>query len=384
MLELLPVQVQSTVTWLASHAIGRFLVAALAAVAVWAVTSLVVRFGLQFAGRVAARTRTTLDDELLGRVHRPASLLGPVLGVHAFAAVLGTTWVMGGATLVETMVVTYIAVATFEILVIETWLEKRQGLTVPTPVRQLVIGVFYAAVLLSIGGQFLGFDLTPLLATGSVTSLVLGLALQQPLSNLFAGIVLHVERHPQPGDWLLVDGREGEVVEIGWRSTRLRTLSGDLLLIPNNSLLNAQVINFNQPTPECGRQVPVPVPLDVPPHVFDRWVRDVLATVDGIVGVEEPRTKTWLVSIDDHCQRYVVRFWAREFRIHDDCESELLKRLWYLFQERGLQFPAPQQAVKLVGDQVPPAMAALAARRAADFPPALPRPTGTGAVTPKQ
>jgi small-conductance mechanosensitive channel len=384
MLELLPVQVQSAVTWLASHAVGRFLVAALAAVAVWAVTSLVVRFGLQFAGRVAARTRTTLDDELLGRVQRPASLLGPVLGVHAFAAVLGTTWVMGGATLVETMVVTYIAVATFEILVIETWLEKRQGLTVPTPVRQLVIGVFYAAVLLSIGGQFLGFDLTPLLATGSVTSLVLGLALQQPLSNLFAGIVLHVERHPQPGDWLLVDGREGEVVEIGWRSTRLRTLSGDLLLIPNNSLLNAQVINFNQPTPECGRQVPVPVPLDVPPHVFDRWVRDVLATVDGIVGVEEPRTKTWLVSIDDHCQRYVVRFWAREFRIHDDCESELLKRLWYLFQERGLQFPAPQQAVKLVGDEVPPAMAALAARRAADFPPALPRPTGTGAVTPKQ
>jgi small-conductance mechanosensitive channel len=368
MLELLPVQVQSAVTWLASHAVGRFLVAALAAVAVWAVTSLVVRFGLQFAGRVAARTRTTLDDELLGRVQRPASLLGPVLGVHAFAAVLGTTWVMGGATLVETMVVTYIAVATFEILVIETWLEKRQGLTVPTPVRQLVIGVFYAAVLLSIGGQFLGFDLTPLLATGSVTSLVLGLALQQPLSNLFAGIVLHVERHPQPGDWLLVDGREGEVVEIGWRSTRLRTLSGDLLLIPNNSLLNAQVINFNQPTPECGRQVPVPVPLDVPPHVFDRWVRDVLATVDGIVGVEEPRTKTWLVSIDDHCQRYVVRFWAREFRIHDDCESELLKRLWYLFQERGLQFPAPQQAVKLVGDEVPPAMAALAARRAADFP----------------
>lgn len=357
--------------------------ATVVAIVTWAVVSVGIRWALRVAMGLAAKTKTTLDDELFGRIQRPMSLVGPVLGVHAFAAYLGTTWVAGGATLVETMVVTYVAVATFEILVIETWLEKGQGLTVPNPVRQLIIGVMYGAVLLGIGGQFLGFDLTPLLATGSVTSLVLGLALQQPLSNLFAGIVLHVERHPRPGDWLLVDGREGEVLEIGWRSTRLRTFSRDVLLIPNNSLLNAQVLNFTHTDAECGRQVPVPVPLDVPPHVFDRWARDALTAIDGIVGVEEPRTKVWLVSVDDHCQRYVVRFWATEFRIHDDCESEFLKRLWYTFQEHGLQFPAPQRAVRLVGDTVPAALAGLRADRPPGFPPSLPRPMGTGAITPR-
>jgi small-conductance mechanosensitive channel len=370
-------------TFFATHDAGRFLAGLALALGTWAVAGVLVRAGLRVAEDLVKRTNTTLDDELLGRVRRPAGLLGPVLGAHAFAWYLDVRWVEGGASLVETMVLTYLAVATFEILVIETWLEKRQGLIVPGPVRQLVIGLAYGAVLLGIGGEVLGFDLTPLLATGSVTSLVLGLALQQPLSNLFAGIVLHIERHPTPGDWVLVDGREGEVLEIGWRSTRLRTFSGDVLLVPNNALLNATLLNFNQPTRECGRPVPVPVPLDVPPHVFDLWAREVLESIDGVVGPWEGRTKTWLVSIDDHCQRYVVRFWAREFRIHDDLESELLKRLWYRFHQEGLAFPSPQRAVRLVGDTVPAAFAGLEAARPSAFPPDLVRPTGTAEPTPR-
>lgn len=369
--------------YLEVNPLGRGLVAVLLALVVWATTSALTRWLIALATRLASKTRTSLDDELLGRIRRPASLLGPVLGAHAFALYVGAQWVSGGASLVETMVVTYVAVATFEILVLETWLEKQQQLTIPTPVRQLLIGVVYGAVLLGIGGEVLGFDLTPLLATGSVTSLVLGLALQQPLSNLFAGIVLHVERQPRVGDWLMIDNREGEVIEIGWRTTRLRTFSRDVLVVPNNSVLNAQVLNFSQPGPECGRQVPVPVPLDVPPHVFDRWARDALTGIDGIVGVEEPRTKVWLVSVDDHCQRYVVRFWAAEFRIHDDCESEFLKRLWYTFQAHGLSFPAPMRAVRLVGDAPAPAMSGLLAARPPGFPPTMPRPTGTGEPTPR-
>lgn len=352
------------------------------ALVTWALVAFGIRMGLRAAESVARRTSTALDDELIGRIRRPLLLAGPVVGAHAFGWFLSFGFVQGASSLVETMLGTYIAVATFEILVIETWLEKRQGLSVPVPVRQLIIGLIYGAVLLGIGSDVIGFDLTPLLATGSVTSLVLGLALQQPLSNLFAGIVLHLERQPSLGDWLQVDGNEGEVLEIGWRSTRLRTFSRDVVVVPNLALLNAQVMNFTQNDRECGRKVPVPVPFDVPPHVFDRWSREVLETIDGVVGPWEPRTKSWLVSIDDHCMRYVVRFWAREFRVHDDLESEFLKRLWYKLAEHGVQFPAPYQAVRVLPSAVP-AMAALDAGRPASFPPEMPRPTGTGEPTPR-
>lgn len=348
----------------------------------WGATALLVRLLLRSADALARSTTTQLDDDLLARIQRPTSLVAPIVGVHTVAWFLGVASISRASSLVETLLFTYVVVATFEILVLETWLERRQGLHVPGPVRQLIIGVAYGAVLLGIGSDVLGFDLTPLVATGSVTSLVLGLALQQPLSNLFAGIVLHVERHPNVGDWLMVGEQEGQVIEIGWRSTRLRTFSEDVLVVPNAALLTANVMNFAQPTPVCGRKVPVPVPLDVPPHVFDRWIREVLETIDGVVIPWDPKTKSWLVAVDDHCQRYVVRFWAREFRIHDDCESEFLKRLWYKFEEHGVQFPGRFQSVRVL-EEVPPAMRASNAPRPAGYPPTMPRPAGTGEPTPR-
>ena len=364
--------------WL--HAIPKPVVAVLGGLCGWALASLLSRLLLRVGSSIAKRTSTDLDDTLLARVRTPLSIVAPFVGVHVFAHTMGLPWALSAAQVVEILALTYVGVTAFEILVVESWLERRQGMHVPDPIRQLVIGVIYGAVLLGISSEMLGFDLTPLVATGSVTSLVLGFALQQPLSNLFAGIVLHAERHPRKGDWLLVDGREGELLEIGWRSTRLRTFSQDILVVPNNALLGAQVMNFSEPAPVTGRQVPVPVPLDVPPHVFDRLAREVLETIEGVEGPWEGRTKCWLVAIDDHCQRYVVRFWAQQFRIHDDCESELLKRLWYKFAEHGIQFPSPFQAVRVL-EAAPPAMASLEARRGTGFPPDIPRPTGTGEPT---
>lgn len=333
-----------------------WVLALVAGLAAWLAARVAVAVALRFTERLAARTRTSLDDELLQRARGPAFLLGPLVGLHAFGAVLGQTAITGVAEVAEALVATYVAVAAFEILVLETWLEQRQGLRVPAPVRQLVIALIYGAVLVGIAGDAFGIDVTPLLATGSVTSLVLGLALQGPLSNLFAGLVLHIERHPSVGEWLLIDSREGEVLEIGWRTTRLRLLSDDVLVVPNAALLNAQVINYTHPTAATGRQVPVPVPFDVPPPAFEAWVRDVLRGIDGVVIPDDPRTKVWLVGIDDHCQRYVVRFWVREFRIHDDCESEFLKGLYAKFAENGRQFPVRTQAVQVTQGPPGPAL----------------------------
>lgn len=342
-------------------------VAAILFVVVTGAVYAVVWGTLRIAERAAARTENQLDDELLSRIAGPARVLGPLVGVHAAAAWMGATWVFGTAEILEALILTYFAIASIEILVIETWLKKKQGIEVPSLVRQLVISLVYGAVCVGIAGEVFEVDLTPLLATGSVTTVVLGLALQGPLSNLFAGIVLHVERHPKPGEWLLIDGREGELLEIGWRTARLRMFTDDVIAVPNASLLAATVVNFTYPTPLCGRTVPVPVPLDVPPHVFDQWMRDVLRDIPFVVHVDEPRTRAWLVAIDDHCLRYNVRFWVSEFRRHDDAESEFLKGLWYRFQREGVAWPTPHQAVKLV-EQPEPAFAGLLPARAEPFP----------------
>ena len=344
--------------WVAGvHGAPRVAIAVLVGLAVWLLVRLTAKGLLRAATRVAGNTQTTLDDELLARAEIPVRLLGPIVGIHVGSALFTGSGIGQWATVGEGLVLTYLAVSAFELLVIEAWLEQRQGVIVPPLVRQVVIGVIYGAVLLGVVGEVFDLDLTPLLATGSVTTVVVGLALQGPLSNLFAGLVLHVERHPRVGDWLAVDGREGQVLTIGWRTTQLRLFSDDVLVIPNVAITQAQVINHSQPSPVCARNLPVPVPLDLAPDRFTTWVREVAAGIDGVL--VEPPPKVWLTAIDDHCQRYVVKLWVAEFRRHDDLESEFYKGLWYRFEREGVAFPARFQVIRPV-DGAPPGMEGMA------------------------
>ncbi len=317
--------------------------AALVGAGMWLATYLATRIALRVAARIAGRTKTTLDDELLSRLQSPMGLLGPVVGLHVAGLMLDDHRMVGGSQIVEGLLVTYAVVAAFEILVLESWLEKRQGITVPSLVRQVLIGVVYGSVLLGVAGRVFGIDVTPLLATGSVTTVVVGLALQQPLSNLFSGLVLHLERSPSVGDWVLLDNREGQITAIGWRTTRIRTFSDDIVVVPNAQIANLVMVNYSLPTVMTARLLPIPVPLDVEPRLVERMVAEAAAPIEEIV--KDPAPKVWLVQIDDHCQRYVVKLYVKEFRRHDDLESDFLKAVWYRFKQEGVVFPSPRLVV---------------------------------------
>lgn len=94
----------------------------------------------------------------------------------------------------------------------------------------------------------LGADITPLLAGGTIGGIVLGLALQESLSNFFSGIFLNMDRPASVGDLVrLENGQEGFVEEIGWRSTKVRLWSDAMLVLPNNKFASSWLINFHQP-----------------------------------------------------------------------------------------------------------------------------------------
>lgn len=108
--------------------------------------------------------------------------------------------------------------------------------------------------------KIFGLELAPLLATSAAASVILGLALQDTLGNLFAGISLQVDRNFEIGDWLeVVSGIQkttGQVREITWRSTTLVGFSDELITLPNRFMANATISNFSPPeNPICRRQV---------------------------------------------------------------------------------------------------------------------------------
>ena len=119
-------------------------------------------------------------------------------------------------------------------------------------------------------GYVLQLPVKGLLATSGVMAIVIGLALQSTLADVFSGIVLNTTRPYQIGDSISIDGTEGKVLDIDWRATRLLTGSGSLAVIPNSVAAKARLLNHSRPADVNGVSICVVVPAKVrPKRVFD-------------------------------------------------------------------------------------------------------------------
>src|SRR5438105_5289211 len=135
----------------------------------------------------------------------------------------------------------------------------------PRIIRTLVVWAitfFFAAVLLRTEYRF---DLSSLVATSALLSVVLGFALQETLGNLFAGLTLNAEMPFEPGEWVTFGKYTGRVIDVGWRSTRLMTVDEDEILVPNGLISREVVINHMRPQLTDVIELTVGVDLDVSP-----------------------------------------------------------------------------------------------------------------------
>lgn len=303
--------------------------------------------------RLAARTATGLDDLFLRRLRLPARALAVLLGAQALLALRGSPLVavQEAVTVAELLLVAWLVIEAAETLFFHYWLGERKQVPVPAVVRHLVLTVVYTTVGLSILGSVTGLDLVPLLATSTVVTVVLGLALQETMGNLFAGLAMHAEPPFRLGEWVLVDGVEGQVVHLGWRSVHLRTLTRDVVVLPNAVVARSRVWNYAQPGRLTGRTVEVPVPLGAAPEAVERAARAALAAVPAVL--TDPPPKVWLVGTTPLVQRYLLRFHVADFAHHDDAESDVLKAMWHALRAEGLELAVAPLGVDAAGEPVP-------------------------------
>jgi small-conductance mechanosensitive channel len=297
---------------------------------------LLYHFGFKLLRNLAEKTRTELDDLLLRHSRFPAQLLIFLVTTHVYFRITAQdplhleTFVF----VCELLLLAFLGIEVFQTVVIHYWLGERQNIQIPTVVRHLLVVILYLVAFLSIIGMVTGINVLPLLATSTVLTVVLGLALQDTLGNLFSGLALHTEKPFSIGDWILVDNIEGQVVYVGWRSTHLKTFSGDLVIFPNSTIAKARVQNFYAPTKLTSRSLEFPVTLSASPEAVERATKRACEEVERVL--QDPPPKLWLVGVTPLFQRYVVKFWLDDFQVHDDTESNVLKRLWYALREEKI------------------------------------------------
>ncbi len=197
--------------------------------------------------------------------------------------------------------------------------EARTGTPVPTLLRYFVAFIIFALALFGVVAFVFDYRLTGLLATSGVLAMIIGLAVQLNITNIFAGVALNLERPFRVGDWIMIHGRTpdpdasviGMVIDINWRTTRLKTADDTEIVIPNGVISEKTITNFNAPSEMSRFQLYFTVDQSV---LHERVIDVIQAGVNAVIGAEkggplaEPAPKVRIDRVNETGIVYVVRY----------------------------------------------------------------------------
>jgi small-conductance mechanosensitive channel/CRP-like cAMP-binding protein len=227
------------------------------------------------------------------------------------------------------------------------WVYRRFAVgTTHKILRDVIDFSLYVIATIPILKTQLQIDLTSLLATSAILSVVLGLALQETLGNLFAGLALQLERPFRAGDYISVGDHVGKVVQVAWRTTRIETFRLEAVTVPNSNIAKQPLRNYSR-----GGGVPVGVDLTLSlgygaaPNTVRAEVASALAEIPLVL--KQPAHSCWVVSFGDNGVVYLLRFFCSDFEVTAAAQDEVLTRLWYRFARAGIEIPFPQHVVHM-------------------------------------
>lgn len=213
----------------------------------------------------------------------------------------------------------------------------------PKILRDVIDFTLYAMAAVPILKTQLSLDLTGLVATSAVLSVVMGLALQETLGNLFAGLSLQLDRPFEVGHFIRIGSHAGRVVYIGWRSIRLATFRREVITLPNSMVAKELVQNFSQDQEPVGVDVEIRLGHDAPPNQVKAALLDVMREIPQILVEPPPLART--LAYDESAIRYMVRFFLADYGLADAVKEDLHTRLWYRLRRENIEIPYPQRTV---------------------------------------
>ena len=218
------------------------------------------------------------------------------------------------------------------------------GVSIFTNIIKLI--VFIIGLLMILGA--LDIQITPILTALGVGGLAVALALQDTLSNLFAGIHIVASKQIKPGDYVKLDsGDEGYVTDISWRNTSIRALPNNMIIVPNSKMASAIIVNYHQPDREMGLPFQVGVSYDSDLEKVEKVTievaKEVLAKTNGGVKIFEPFIRYHTFA--DFSINFAVILRVNEFTDQYLVKHEFVKALHKRYKAEDIEIPYPIRTV---------------------------------------
>jgi small-conductance mechanosensitive channel len=210
----------------------------------------------------------------------------------------------------------------------------------------LMAGLIYIIAGIGMLEAVFGPPLSGLLATSGVVAVVVGLALQSTLADLFAGLALNIERPFRAGDWIgIAGGAEGQILEINWRATRLKTRAGDLVVVPNGVLARSVVANHYSPSGTHLVSVSVTFGSEVDPNIATRTLLEAGRRLP--LALDHPAPSACLLSAGPLGIAYELDFYVADYVDVPQAASDALREIWHAAARQGIALATPHQKISL-------------------------------------
>jgi len=301
---------------------------------------------------LAARTKTDIDDIILEILTKPLSIFiifaGLYFALKSLSELEPYDAYIDGIFFVGTVLLVSLILARISRVILDLGLRVQKRFEKMPKLMSHVVAVFIYLIAFLIILTHYGIEITPLLVGYGLGGIAVALALQNTLSNLFAGVHIISDRPINFGDYIEIEGGlSGFVEDIGWRSTRIRTLPNTLVIIPNSKLAESVITNYSLPVLEMSAVIQCGVAygsdLEKVEKVTIDVAKQILETVPGAVKTFEPfiRYHTFgdsninfsiILRVEEPAAKYIV--------IH-----EFMKSLKKRYDEEGIEISWPVMKV---------------------------------------
>src|SRR6476660_6783701 len=209
---------------------------------------------------------------------------------------------------------------------------------VPRLLRDLIRLLLVAIGLAMVYSFVWGREIENALAALGVTSIVVGLALQEPLGNLFSGLMLLMERPFEVGETIEVGSVAGEVREVNWRSAHIEAFGGSIMVVPNSTLNKETIVNFSRPRAQRMEIFDVDFSYQDPPYKVRQALTELMRETEGVL--EKPKPIAATLGYGDFGVKYRLIYRTAE-KDRWPVKNELVTRIWYMAKRHGFTMPYP-------------------------------------------
>jgi len=224
-------------------------------------------------------------------------------------------------------------------------LEQKTNRNIPKIVTNSVIFFVYLLTVFGIIAYVFDQKLTSLLATSGVLAMIIGLAIQVNITNIFSGIVINIEQPFRVGDWIKIDHKyKGKVIDITWRTTRILTQQGNILCFPNSYTSESPINNYCYPDQHIWVKVIIHVNPTYSPEKIKKICMDAMLSIDGLEKNSEPLIR---FQLSNWSADYILLFCINDYEKKMLYKSEVYERIWIHLNRIGIEPAIQRQEVHM-------------------------------------